>query len=289
MREVDRNPELLDPVTADPVTADPVTAYDRLAPFYREISQPRQRYLNRIERLVIARVPAGSRSLLDVGAGDGVRTSIIAQGAGLHDAVLLEPSVEMARNCRSPAEFWAIRAEELGSPGHDGNRPRPLHSPEGRRFDVITCLWNVLGHIRPAENRAHVLCELEGLLSARGVMFLDVNHRYNVGSYGLFRTVGRYVFDRLSPGEVNGDVTATWKLGAAQCSAYGHVFTDREVRGLAASAGLTIRERVVVDYERGAVRRFGFEGNLLYVFHRNQPEKRPRRANKEGSQATPRF
>jgi 2-polyprenyl-3-methyl-5-hydroxy-6-metoxy-1,4-benzoquinol methylase len=279
MDDAGRNPELL----------DPVTAFDRLAPFYREIARPRQRYLNRIERLVIARVPAGSRSLLDVGAGDGVRTSIIAQGAGLRDAVLLEPSVEMARNCRGPAEFWAIRAEELGSTGRDGNRTGNLRSPEGRRFDVITCLWNVLGHIRPAENRAHVLCELGRMLSTRGAMFLDVNHRYNVGSYGLFRTAGRYVFDRLSPGEANGDVTASWKLGAARCSAYGHVFTDREVRGLAAGAGLTIRERMVVDYERGAVRRFGFEGNLLYVFHRSQPESQSSRANKGDAQATPRF
>ena len=47
------------------------------------------------------------------------------------------------------------------------------------------------------------------------------------------------------------------------------VFTDHEVRRLAAAAGLRIEERIVVDYDSGKVRRFAFEGNLLYVFHRS--------------------
>jgi 2-polyprenyl-3-methyl-5-hydroxy-6-metoxy-1,4-benzoquinol methylase len=269
MGDAYRNPEFL----------DPVVAYNRLAPFYREIAKPRQRYLNRIEQLVIARVPSGSRSLLDVGAGDGTRTSIIAQGARLDDAVLLEPSSEMARNCRDGAEIWAMRAEELGSPEQAGVGAVGDRSPHGRRFDVITCLWNVLGHIRPADNRSHVLCELGRMLSPRGVLFLDVNHRYNIRSYGLFRTLGRYLFDRVSPSVVNGDVTASWKFGAVQCSTYGHVFTDGEVRSLAAGARLTIRERLVVDYERGAVRRFGFDGNLLYVFNQSQPESHSSQAS----------
>jgi SAM-dependent methyltransferase len=258
----DRHPELL----------DPVSAYDRVAPFYREMAKPRQRYLERIEQLVIARVPRGSRSLLDVGAGDGTRTFIIAQGARLDDVVLLEPSSGMIRNCQRAAQIWAIRAEELGCASSPSD-PRAASRPALGRFDVITCLWNVLGHIRPSPKRADVLGELSRMLSARGLLFIDVNHRYNIRSYGLFRTVSRYLWDRVSPDEANGDVTATWKFGATQCSTFGHVFTDKEIGKLAAAAKLRIKERVAVDYEQGAVTRFGFQGSLLYVLDRSQSEE----------------
>jgi SAM-dependent methyltransferase len=264
----ERNPELL----------DPVSAYDRVAPFYREMAKPRQRYLERIEQLVIAKVPRGSRSLLDVGAGDGARTFIIAQGARLEEVVLLEPSSGMVRNCQGAAEVWAIRAEELGSDPSPSD-PRAAgrwagaSAPNLARFDVITCLWNVLGHIRPSSKRADVLGKLSRMLSSRGVLFVDVNHRYNIRSYGLFRTVSRYLWDQVSPDETNGDVTASWKFGSTQCSTYGHVFTDKEIGKLAAAATLRIKERVAVDYEKGAVTRFGFQGSLLYVLGNSQSEE----------------
>jgi hypothetical protein len=37
---------------------------------------------------------------------------------------------------------------------------------------------------------------------------------------------------------------------------------------LANEAGLELEERLVIDYEDGRIRRFAFEGNLLYVFRR---------------------
>ena len=268
MDDGDRNPELL----------DPVAAYDRVAPFYREMAKLRQRYLERIEQLVIARVPWGSRSLLDVGAGDGTRAFIVAEGARLEDVVLLEPSSGMLRNCQGAAQVWAIRAEELGSDQSPSDqraagRYAGANASNLGRFDVITCLWNVLGHIRPSSTRADVLRELSRMLSSRGLLFVDVNHRYNIRSYGLFRTVSRYLWDRVSPDEANGDVTASWKFGSTQCSTYGHVFTDKEIGRLAAASQLRIKERVAVDYERGSVTRFGFQGSLLYVFDRRKWEE----------------
>jgi len=103
------------------------------------------------------------------------------------------------------------------------------------------------------------------MLSPAGVLLLDVNHRYNLRSYGAIRTGLRFLRDCLQPSEFNGDVTAKWELQDLCCSTYGHVFTDREIRRLMAAAGLKIDERTVVDYGTGQVRRFGFQGNLCYV------------------------
>ncbi len=93
---------------------EPVAAYGRVAPFFPDISRQRERYLESINQLTVARVLPGSRSLLDVGAGDGKRAQQIAREAGLDEVVLLEPSAEMMKDSAPSAEIWKIRAEDLG-------------------------------------------------------------------------------------------------------------------------------------------------------------------------------
>lgn len=127
------------------------------------------------------------------------------------------------------------------------------------------CLWNVLGHVCSAAARAKVLGQLRQLLNPSGTRLVDVNHRYNARAHGRVKSALRFVNDRIRPREENGDVTAHWSLGGVECCTYGHVFTDREMRGLAASANLKIEECIPVDYETGEQTRFFFQGNLLYV------------------------
>jgi SAM-dependent methyltransferase len=241
---------------------DPVAAYDRVARFYPKIAERRKRYLEGVDALTVARIPPGSRTMLDVGAGDGKRALGIADKCGLDQVVLLEPSAEMIKEGGGgQARVWGFRAEDLGRDD--------LHCEErNRQFDVITCLWNVLGHIRPEEKRVHILCQLERLLSPHGLLFLDVNHRYNARSYGLLRTAGRFLYDQLLPAASNGDVTVSWNLENVRCRTFGHVFTDREIRRLAREAGFTIGERVAVDYDTGEVKHRSWEGNLFYVLRR---------------------
>ena len=101
-----------------------------------------------MDALVVSEIPAGSQSLLDVGAGDGARARRIARAAGLNEVTLLEPSAEMRRHWPADAKGWTMRAEELKSVAGE--------------FDVIICLWNVLGHIFPAANRIEALRQFAG-------------------------------------------------------------------------------------------------------------------------------
>ncbi len=135
----------------------------------------------------------------------------------------------------------------------------------GAACDVITCLWNVLGHIGPAANRLEVLRQFARLTSSGGRVFLDVNHRYNARHFGAMRTGLRFLRDRVSPG---GDVVVAWSVGGTEVRTTGHVFTHNEVRSLSRQAGLTIEKRFVVDYATGELRRWSFEGNLLYVLRK---------------------
>jgi 2-polyprenyl-3-methyl-5-hydroxy-6-metoxy-1,4-benzoquinol methylase len=153
-------------------------------------------------------------------------------------------------------EPWPVRLEEL-----EVGRP----DLAGRRFDVITCLWNVLGHVEGARHRAHGLARLGSLLSPGGVLFVDVTHRYNTRSYGLLRTAARAAWDALRPCATNGDVVVEWTLGGSRCATRGHVFTRPEMQGLVQEAGLAVTQCLAVDYETGQPVSSAWRGNLLYV------------------------
>ena len=230
---------------------DPVAAYDHIAPVYARLSEQRKRYLDRIDQLILAEIPPESRSLLDIGSGDGARARRIAQIHGISELVLLEPSRAMQGNVFTNTKVWTMRAEEL-------------HSVQAQ-FDVITCLWNVLGHIFPASARIGVLRQFARLVCPQGRIFIDVNHRYNVRHYGSLRTALRFLRDRLSWDEKNGDVVVSWDVGSEKYTTRGHVFTGKEFRSLARAAGLSIEKTFVVDYTTGDPRRWGWQGHLLYM------------------------
>jgi len=236
---------------------DPVAAYDRLGKDYAALCQRRELYLRTVENCILERIPAGSRSLLDIGSGDGRRALRLASESRIKRVVLVEPSAGMTAEPIRQAEVWRLRAEEMNAE----------LIPE--RFDVITCLWNVLGHVPNSASRQSVLANIAQLLTQEGRFFVDINHRYNAAAYGMVPTLARWLRDRIFPGDQNGDVTAKWILGERSISTYGHVFTDREVMLLASAAGLSLDKRIIINYESGRIRRFPFTGNLLYIFRRN--------------------
>jgi hypothetical protein len=235
---------------------EPVTAYDRIAPEFGLLAAERMPYLDAVDRLVVAGAPQDCRSLLDVGAADGRRGLKIARACGVEQPVLVEPSAAMCELCPSDATALHMRAESLSF--LDGE------------FDLIICLWNVLGHIFPAASRVEVLQQFCRLLSPMGRVFMDVSHRYNARHYGSLATAGRFLLDRIWPAEDRGDVVVTWDQRGRPCSTRGHVFTDREVRSLCGVAGLVIERRLVVDYSTGELRRWSVGGNLLYVLRRGE-------------------
>ena len=226
--------------------------YEALSPHYREYSESRGAYLEAVDRILIRDMPRGATSLLDVGAGDGVRASRIARAREISTWVLAEPCEAMVLRCREKgaSEVWPVAAEQL---------------PEaGGSFDVITCLWNVLGHLPNHDARVRALTRMRGLMAKNGVIFFDVNNRYNARSYGWLTTLGRIVYDRIHPSESNGDVSFEWHVDGKRISSRGHLFTPGEADRLIRGAGLAIVQRYVVDYRNGERRRTVFEGQLLY-------------------------
>jgi hypothetical protein len=160
----------------------------------------------------------------------------------------------MRRHWPPGTKGWTMRAENLNSVAGE--------------FDLITCLWNVLGQIFPASNRTEALRQFARLVSLRGKVFVDVNHRYNAAQYGVLPTLCRIVYDSVFPSGRNGDVDVSWDVSGIRCATTGHVFTHREFCVMAEAAGLRIEKRYVVDYTSGDHRQRTFQGNLLYILQR---------------------
>ena len=231
----------------------PIAAYDAFAPFYSAYANPRAPYLRKVEDLVIAHAQ-GAGSLLDVGAGDGSRALRIAQAAKLARLVLLEPSAGMRTQCPRSVEIWPHSAVDV--PG------------SGLPFDVITCLWNVMGHLEGTEQRLSALRKLKNRLAPQGMVFLDVSHRYNAESYGWRMTLLRMAGDFFLRSKKQGDVTVVWKAGEQTIRTTGHVFTHREIKRLVRQAGLKILRRWIISYETGRESKLPFRGHLLYQLAR---------------------
>ena len=233
---------------------DPVATYDLIAASYCQIAARRQPYLDGIDRLITQCIPNGSRSLLDIGAGDGRRGLRLAAARDINTVVLLEPSAGMRAghpHGQSGVESLTLRAEDL-------HRVEP-------GFDVIVCLWNVLGHVATQTARIEVLRQCRRLLTPRGRIFIDLSHRYNARHYGLAKTAARYVGDHLWPRETQGDVVVAWHDGPEPIRTFGHVFTDSEVRGMCQAAGLDVERRYIVDYATGLEEQHAWRGHLLYA------------------------
>jgi len=243
------------PTTAIPDTLalSPIAAYDAFAPFYSAYANTRAPYLRKVEDVVIAHARR-SRSLLDVGAGDGSRALRIAHAAKLARVVLMEPSAGMRSQCPPGVEVWPYGVSEI---------------PHfGLQFEVITCLWNVLGHLEGPQERASALAQLRKMLVPQGMVFLDVSHRYNAESYGWSSTFLRMAADFFLRSKKQGDVAVVWKAGEQIIRTTGHVFTHGEIKRLVSSAGLKILKRWIISYETGRENKLPFRGHLLYQLAR---------------------
>jgi len=227
-------------------------AYDALAPHYREYAKGRSAYLDAVDRLILDSAPLPAARLLDVGAGDGVRGMRLARKLGAEWVVLCEPSHAMAESCRrlEPGAVWACEAQDL--PATDD------------RFDVVLCLWNVLGHLPGRAARLAALGSIRDRLQPGGCLFLDVNNRHNSSAYGWWKVLGRRIIDALAPDERRGDAVFEWKVGQRSFPAAGHLFTPAEIEDLIARSGLNIWRRLAVNYVTGEYSTSPFRGQLVY-------------------------
>ena len=195
-------------------------------------------YCDGVDRLIASWLPSQASTMLDVGSGDGVRAVQLASSLGI-DALCSDPSQPMSEQCRSHHRGTVLTCAAEALPSNAG------------AFDVITCVWNVLGAIEEPERRLAALHGMKERLALAG-LFVDVHNRYNVAAAGLRRVVARMARDLVTPSQANGLVSFTWRSTASAFQP-ADICSDPEMRRLFAAARLTPVRHAFVHYDTGQV------------------------------------
>ncbi len=236
--------------------------YDAFAPYYQEYSNDRTLYLESINNIIVQFITGHDirGRMLDVGSGNGRRALDIAEKAGLNDLTLMDSSEEMTKLCRQLDGVTVVRGDICGGSVH--------LRVEG--YSVVTCLWNVWGHIGTPLEREKAVRNIYRALSPGGFVFLDVNNRYNSRQYGLRNAFTNIWKDMVRPSVKNGDVDFLIHISSdKQIPAHVHLFSPREIDALFQKGGFFKRvTKRYVDYSSGEGRRSFLSGQLFYVFRK---------------------
>lgn len=224
--------------------------YTELAPHYRDYVQSRANYLWGIDKLILETL--GGDSILDVGAGDGVRSMELARMSGIGKVVLVDPNKAMAELCRKNTGRGVV---ETGA--------ERLWGVMGE-YDNVFCLYNVLGHVSDENSRLVALQNMANKLAPNGSIYLDVNNRHNVRAYGLNTVKGNLMMDLVSRDNSHGDVSYTVNIGGKNINASGHVFSPGEMENLIDESRLEIRRKVFVNYDTGRKALTSFSGQMFF-------------------------
>lgn len=232
--------------------------YDRMAPHYRAYSDQRTAYIDAVNDTVLEFMPHNAEWMLDVGSGDGVRAVDLAHRGGIDNLVLLEPSAEMVKLCSGlPVnDIWHGTAADLPE----------MHQPG---FDLITCLWNVMGHMPGTAARVDALKRMGRLLKSGGRIILDVNNRHNSSAYGKFTVFCRQILDAIFPDERRGDVSFMWDIAGEKIPANGHLFTPTEMLDLFSRAGLRLSRSFAIDYKNGKRSNDLCQGQIIFILEKS--------------------
>lgn len=222
--------------------------YDTIAPEYRSISKKRTDYLNAIDSLVVEYAkkqhPA---AYLDVGCGDGRRTLKIAKALGLAEVLGVDESGGMLDQVSG---IMTKQASAVDLTPHN-------------KFDLVTALWNVFGHIPTAAYRGEALGKIAYSMRPGAKFYLDVNNRYNSRLYGHQIVKTNRAIDEQ--GGDAGDAQALYEVGGKVITTVGHIFRPDEIDELLEEIpGLSITKKMFVDYETGEIVESLYEGQIFY-------------------------
>ena len=219
--------------------------YDELSSNYENILERRESYLISIENYIrryIQKIPQSS--ILDIGTGDGRRLDRMTANLNINLSAV-EPSKKMFEILLSKnidGKFMNCTIEEY-----------PLN---GSRIDVVTALWNVLGH---ADNINVFLSKCHSLLKSDGVLFFDVNNVLNYNQYGFYNFVKNLTYIYLF-----GKKKFTFKLNDIKSGGCVSMYKQNFIVATLKDIGFKSVDRIYFDYNTGSICN-KFNGQPLFI------------------------
>lgn len=229
--------------------------YNQYAPFYKEYSNIRKMYHSSIDNLIIQLI-SNKHSMLDIGSADGVRAISLAKELEIDDLYLIDSSPRMHKLYLSKlrnAYLADISEDELTI---------------NRKFDVITCLENVFGHMEDKESVITSLSNIKKLLNDNGDIFIDVHNRYNYKNYGILNVVKNIIKDLFVYRWGNGNFNIKVKYENNEIKGEVHIFNPLEFILLLRKVGIKINKIYFVDYSTGLISKNPFKGQMFLKLYK---------------------
>lgn len=221
--------------------------YDNIAKDYDVISKYRAKYLLAIESEI--NQSKHVLNYLDIGCGDGERSLRIIEAIRPPRAVLLDESDEMIKQFKGNTGI-NIETKVGGF----------LEIKLNEKFDLITCLWNVFGHLDSQETRLEFLRKMFSHLNEGGLIYIDVNNRYNARNYGGWNVLKSMIRDFF---KVKG--TGYWDLKTDnEVSSKVYIHNPFELDRMIRKAGFSNFQKLYFDYYTGKKVKSFLKGQLLY-------------------------
>lgn len=229
-----------------------VKLYNSFAKYYRHYSEKRTEYINGIDEIIVQSTKKSNPSMLDIGAGDGVRGYRLSKKLNAKTIEFWDNSPEMINKC---VELGAgvVRKIDICADCID----------KKYKYDVIVSLWNVFGHIVNSKDRLTALVNIKNMLAPEGFFYMDVSNRYNLENYGWRIFLKNILIDILMPTNSNGNIRNKIDVGSKKLLSINHVHNSFEIEKLIRAAGLVLQKKWYVDYKTGQIKKFFWQGQIL--------------------------
>ena len=200
--------------------------------------------------------------MLDIGSGEGERASRLKRKLGAKTLLMMESSQEMIDLCKVQKGEKKIKADIT-----------TLNCKKyTNKFDVITCLWNVFGHISSKSKRLIALRQIKRMVRANGRIYIDISNRYNMKYYGVKIVLFNIIHDIFKSENIygkNGDFKYNIQLSKRkQIASSCHFFSKYEFDNLIHTAELAVVNTYYINYLDGNLEQSQFSGHLLYILER---------------------
>ncbi|GGD84951.1 class I SAM-dependent methyltransferase [Planktosalinus lacus] len=222
--------------------------YNVIAKDYTLISKERINYLNAVDDIIISENKNKKiNNYLDIGSGDGRRSLKMINSLNPLNSTLVDDSSKMLEQIKSVKNLTIANNSFFDY-------------KTDRKFDLITCLWNVIGHINSNTLRKQFFQIIEKRLNSGGVFYLDVNNRYNITHYGYSNVMKNLKIDFLSPSDNNG----VFHIGEGDKKTKVFIHNPFDLTSYVKNLNLEIQKTWFLDYNTGEIKDTFFEGQLFY-------------------------
>lgn len=255
--------------------------FDSIARMYDAKSSARACYLSTIDMLIrdeLQGSESGESLVLDVGCGTGTRAQSIFSSIPWARVYGIDVSPEMVKIAREK-NFERVVQSDM----------RQIPFPDNY-FDVVTCLFNVMGYLPTPQERMRAFKEVKRVLKPEGLFFVDFMNRWHLGENVNFKrsiwaAVGLYVKSLFSGLENAGNIFFKLPLNNGQLEGFVHGFSLPEIRSLLKECEFDELQMSVVGYDTGKLKHRKWQGQY-FVIAQNRKKQPLHRSNHESRTCT---